>query len=104
MRNDEVKLRLQITEDKIEIMSELVEFKHKSNKAIAITASLTLLAVILIIVTRGRMKVLDVISVSILTTTLYTTALNMLVESRSDFRSLKQLEMEKAYYESLLND
>lgn len=102
MNREDLEVKLELLNTSIEIIEEHKRFTKKADRTLMVVGIGTLIFVFITMSTKERLNVFDVFSMSLLVCSLHRMAFDMVVNSGSDNRKLKLLNIEKENIENRL--
>ena len=102
MNKEAVELQLELLNDKLEMVKDRRKFGKRTNRFLIGMGTLTILSVVIISTTRGRVSIIDVFSMSLLVNCLYRTITEEIYSNSEDEHEVKKIEMEIKFIEEVL--
>lgn len=103
MNIEDIKLKLKLIENQIEATKEIYKFNKKINRTMLIIEGLVLIIVLFSYGNIGNLNIWQVFNISFLACVTYN-LLSDIVTEKNDYKAkLKELELKRMYYTSLLD-
>lgn len=104
MEEKEIRIKLRIVEQKIEMIEDLIKFNKRTSITLLFICIAVLALVMVIASQKDRMNVMDVFFISSGTSSLYKIMNDMVTERNKTSHELNALKLEEKYYNDLLKE
>lgn len=103
MDKDMIKFKLKLTEDKIKVREEIMKWSKGTDKQLICIGICVLIMILVITSVKPKLIALDVLSISLVTSALYKLITDSISNRRDDLHKINLLNLDKKYYQGLLN-
>lgn len=104
MKRSKIEAKIKLIDDEIKNTKKLRDFNRKNDKILITLGGITLSIIIIISYIENKVTILDVFSISVLVTSLYSLIKDS-INSKNDYEhNITKLNIDKTYHQKLLED
>lgn len=104
MSKEKLETKIKLTEMKIELIKELIDFNKKSDRKMIFVSVLLFLVLLVVNINRKDLGFITVFSISLFTTSTFNMIFKMQEEKMKNELELKQAESRLKFYKSISED